>query len=115
MLDKIAITFKALGRGKESGVGAKDLSGPVGIFGMLAIQVNHDLRLALSFLVLLNINLAILNLLPVPVLDARFSVQRAAGKHGLAHHRIIAPHHHTTLFGITDHHRPGRTPLIAIR
>lgn len=69
VLEKIAITFKALGRGKDSGVGAKDLSGPVGIFGMLAIQVNHDLRLALSFLVLLNINLAILNLLPVPVLD----------------------------------------------
>ncbi len=69
VLDKIAITFKALGRGKESGVGAKDLSGPVGIFGMLAIQVNHSIMLALSFLVLLNINLAILNLLPVPVLD----------------------------------------------
>ena len=69
VLDKIAITFKALGRGKESGVGAEDLSGPVGIFGMLAIQVNHSIMLALSFLVLLNINLAILNLLPVPVLD----------------------------------------------
>jgi len=69
VLDKVAITFKALGRGKESGVGAKDLSGPIGIFGMLSIQVNTDLRLALSFLVLLNINLAILNLLPVPVLD----------------------------------------------
>lgn len=69
VLDKIAITFKALGRSKESGVGAKDLSGPVGIFGMLAIQVNHSIMLALSFLVLLNINLAILNLLPVPVLD----------------------------------------------
>ena len=69
VLDKVAITFRALGRGKESGVGAKDLSGPIGIFGMLSIQVNTDLRLALSFLVLLNINLAILNLLPVPVLD----------------------------------------------
>ena len=69
VLNKIAITFKALANRSESGVGAKDLSGPVGIFGMLAIQVNHDLRLALSFLVLLNINLAILNLLPVPVLD----------------------------------------------
>ena len=70
VLDKVAITFKALGRGKEkSGVGAEDLSGPIGIFGMLSIQVNTDLRLALSFLVLLNINLAILNLLPVPVLD----------------------------------------------
>ncbi len=58
-----------LSRGKESGVGAKDLSGPVGIFGMLAIQVSHSIMLELSFLVLLNINLAILNLLPVPVLD----------------------------------------------
>jgi regulator of sigma E protease len=69
VLYKVGITFKALSRGSESGVGAKDLSGPIGIFGMLAIQVKHDLRLALSFLVLLNINLAILNLLPVPVLD----------------------------------------------
>jgi len=36
---------------------------------MLAKQVNSDYRLALSFLVLLNINLAIINLLPIPVLD----------------------------------------------
>jgi regulator of sigma E protease len=36
---------------------------------MLAAQVKADYRLALSFLVLLNINLAILNLFPVPVLD----------------------------------------------
>ena len=31
--------------------------------------MNSDWRLALSFLVLLNINLAIINLLPIPVLD----------------------------------------------
>ena len=36
---------------------------------MLASQVNSDYRLALSFLVLLNINLAFINLLPIPVLD----------------------------------------------
>jgi len=53
----------------STGVKAKDLSGPVGIFGMLAIQLKTDWRLALNFMVLLNINLAILNLLPVPVLD----------------------------------------------
>ena len=47
----------------------KDLSGPVGILSILAAQVNQDYRLALSFLVLLNINLAIINLLPIPVLD----------------------------------------------
>jgi regulator of sigma E protease len=54
---------------KQTGVGAKDLSGPVGIFAMLGAQVHADYRLALSFLVLLNINLAVLNLLPLPVLD----------------------------------------------
>jgi regulator of sigma E protease len=65
-------TFETLGalvHSKETGVGAKDLSGPIGIFSMLAAQVNTDYRLALSFLVLLNINLAIINLLPIPVLD----------------------------------------------
>ena len=42
---------------------------PVGILSILATQVKEDYRLALSFLVLLNINLAIINLLPIPVLD----------------------------------------------
>lgn len=67
--DKIAGTVGALVHSKETGVGAKDLSGPVGIFGVLAAQVATDYRLALSFLVLLNLNLALLNLLPIPVLD----------------------------------------------
>jgi regulator of sigma E protease len=62
-------TISALIHSHQSGVKAKDLSGPVGIIGMLAAQVSIDYRLALNFLVLLNINLAILNLLPVPVLD----------------------------------------------
>jgi regulator of sigma E protease len=62
-------TISALFHPKETGVGAKDLSGPVGILAMLAAWVNADYRLALSFLVLLNVNLAFLNLLPIPVLD----------------------------------------------
>lgn len=61
--------FSALRHSKETGIGAKDLSGPIGIFGMLAYYVKTDYRLALSFLVLLNINLAILNMMPLPVLD----------------------------------------------
>ena len=61
--------FSALIHSKQTGVGAKDLSGPVGILAMLAVYVDTDYRLALYFLVLLNINLAVLNLLPVPVLD----------------------------------------------
>lgn len=67
--DMMANTFTALFHSKQTGVGVKDLSGPVGIITMLAVQVSIDFRLALKFLVLLNINLAILNLLPIPVLD----------------------------------------------
>jgi len=68
-LDQMYKTITALVHSRESGVKASDLSGPVGIFGLLAVQWNTDYRLALKFLVMLNINLAILNLLPIPVLD----------------------------------------------
>lgn len=61
--------LSALVHSKETGVGVKDLSGPPGILAILAAYINTDYRLALSFLVLLNVNLAVLNLLPVPVLD----------------------------------------------
>ena len=67
--DKFISTVTALVHSHESGVKASDLSGPVGIIGVLAVQVNTDYRLALHFLVMLNINLAILNMLPIPVLD----------------------------------------------
>jgi regulator of sigma E protease len=67
--NKTISTLSALFNSKESGVGVKDLSGPPGILAVLAAQLNADYRLALSFLVLLNINLAIINLFPVPVLD----------------------------------------------
>lgn len=61
--------FVALLHPKETGVRPKDMSGPAGILGKLAADVNADLRLALGFMVMLNINLAVLNLLPLPVLD----------------------------------------------
>lgn len=67
--DKTVSTLSALLHSKQTGVGVKDLSGPPGILLMLGAQINTDYRLALSFLVLLNVNLALLNLLPVPVLD----------------------------------------------
>lgn len=69
VVNKTVATLGALIYSKQTGVKASDLSGPVGIFGMLAIQVKTDWRLALNFMVLLNINLAVLNLLPIPVLD----------------------------------------------
>jgi len=66
---KMIDTFSALAHSRQTGVGAKDLAGPVGILAILASYVNTDYRLALSFLVLLNINLAFINMLPIPVLD----------------------------------------------
>ena len=53
----------------HSDVGIKMLSGPVGIGRVLYRFSVNDIRLALWFTVILNINLAILNLLPIPVLD----------------------------------------------
>jgi regulator of sigma E protease len=70
VIDKTFATLNAVFfESKKTGVGPKDLSGPIGIFALLASQVAVDYRLALNFLVLLNVNLAILNLLPLPVLD----------------------------------------------
>jgi regulator of sigma E protease len=67
-------TLYALFHPKQTGVGISDLSGPVGILAMLGAMVKTDYRLALNFLVLLNVNLAILNMLPIPVLDGGHTV-----------------------------------------
>jgi regulator of sigma E protease len=70
VVDKTFATLNAVFfQSKKTGVGPGDLSGPIGIFALLAREISVDYRLALSFLVLLNVNLAILNLLPLPVLD----------------------------------------------
>jgi regulator of sigma E protease len=55
----------------SSSISAKHLSGPVGIMRLYYRLFEHKdgWRLALWFTVVLNINLAILNLLPLPVLD----------------------------------------------
>jgi regulator of sigma E protease len=63
------ITLAALVHAKQTGVHLGGLSGPAGIMAGLAINVQTDLRLALRFMVLLNMGLAFINLLPVPVLD----------------------------------------------
>jgi regulator of sigma E protease len=69
VLNQLTSILSALLHSHSSGVKASDLSGPVGIISVLAIKVNTNYRLALSFLVMLNVNLAIINLLPMPVLD----------------------------------------------
>jgi RIP metalloprotease RseP len=53
----------------SSDVHLKNLMGPPGIIKTLNTFAIYDFRLLLWFVVILNINLAILNLLPIPVLD----------------------------------------------
>ncbi|MGE9295206.1 MAG: site-2 protease family protein, partial [Puniceicoccales bacterium] len=64
-------TFRTLGSliSPQSDIGLRHLSGPVGITTNLYRVAQLDWRMALWFAVLLNINLAVLNLLPIPVLD----------------------------------------------
>ncbi len=67
-------TLGALIHSKKTGVGLSDMSGPAGILSMLTHWVLTDYRLALDFLILLNVNLAILNMMPIPVLDGGHTV-----------------------------------------
>ena len=55
----------------KSEIKLQHLSGPVGIVRIyyLLFQSDYGWRLALWFSVILNVNLAILNMLPIPVLD----------------------------------------------
>jgi regulator of sigma E protease len=54
---------------QESKKVAKNLQGPVGIFSMLMMAIQAGLWTTLGLIRLININLALLNLLPIPVLD----------------------------------------------
>lgn len=53
----------------DSDVGVRHLSGPIGIFDKLMSLLTIDPRLVLYFGVVLNVNLAVINLLPIPILD----------------------------------------------
>lgn len=55
----------------KSSIGIDQLSGPVGIarIKFLMLMMDHPWQRILAFMVLLNINLAILNMMPLPVLD----------------------------------------------
>ena len=65
----IARVLKALVTPKESRAAAQALGGPVMIAEGLYRQVRNDVWDAFGFLRFLCVNLAILNLLPIPVLD----------------------------------------------
>jgi regulator of sigma E protease len=61
--------LKALVNHKESAHAASGLGGPVMIFAALWGSIKISIFNAIGFLRFLNVNLAILNMLPIPVLD----------------------------------------------
>jgi regulator of sigma E protease len=61
--------LKAFVTPKEAGKAAKGVGGPVAIFMALWASIQVSYLNALGFLRFLNINLAIINLLPIPILD----------------------------------------------
>ncbi len=64
----------------KSDIGPSKLSGPVGIARIFHILSQIDIRLVLGFTVFVNINLAIMNLLPIPVLDGGHMLFATIGK-----------------------------------
>lgn len=69
--DSIERTYNALSSllNPKSDIGISSLAGPVDIGRVIYKLSLSDFSLVLSFAVLLNINLAFLNMLPIPVLD----------------------------------------------
>jgi len=69
-VDTIVETIAAV-TSPKSGISLQHLSGPVGIMNLYyrLFESPDGWRLALWFSVVLNVNLALLNLLPIPVLD----------------------------------------------
>ncbi len=69
--DDAQMMFRTLGAlvSRTSDIGPSKLSGPIGIARALHQQAQWDFRRVLWFTILVNVNLAIFNLLPIPVLD----------------------------------------------
>ncbi len=69
--DQVAMTFRTLWAliNPRSDIGLSKMSGPVGIVHIFHEAAEAGIRPIILFTILINVNLAIFNLLPVPVLD----------------------------------------------
>ena len=64
----------------RSDVGLSKLSGPVGIAHVISVASQIDVRLVVWFTVMINVSLAVFNLLPIPVLDGGHMLFATIGK-----------------------------------
>ncbi|HTJ77737.1 MAG TPA: RIP metalloprotease RseP [Rariglobus sp.] len=71
LTDQVTMTWRVLTGvlNPKSDLGPSKLSGPIGIVRGFHTLAQVDIRLVLWFTILINVNLAIFNLLPIPVLD----------------------------------------------
>lgn len=78
----ISMTYQTLSSllHSKTDIELKHLMGPPGIMRTFHSFSNSDIRLALWFTLVLNINLAIFNLLPIPVLDGGHLLFATIGK-----------------------------------
>jgi regulator of sigma E protease len=67
--DKTALTVKFLWRMVTGDVSLKNVSGPISIAAYAGVTAVEGVTAFLGFLALISISLAVLNLLPVPILD----------------------------------------------
>ncbi len=69
--DNVVMTYRVLVGliNPQSDLDVSKLSGPLGIMRVFVATAQSDIRLVLWFTILLNVNLAIFNLLPIPILD----------------------------------------------
>ncbi len=65
----IGLMFKIIGQLAMGGIAFKDLAGPIGIAQITGKYVNTGAISFLTFFAFLNVNIGVLNLLPLPALD----------------------------------------------
>ncbi|MCC6415470.1 MAG: site-2 protease family protein, partial [Opitutaceae bacterium] len=71
LTDNVLMTVRTLASliNPQSDIGLSKMSGPVGIVRILHSAAQVGLTAVIMFTILINVNLAIFNLLPIPVLD----------------------------------------------
>ncbi len=69
--DQLSMAFQTIATllNPRSDIGLSKMSGPIGIVHMLSAAADVDVREVLLFTVMVNVSLAVFNLLPIPVLD----------------------------------------------
>ena len=69
--DVVELTYSTLSAlvNPRTDVGLRNLSGPVGILNIMRITAEQGLLFLLWIVIIINVNLAVLNLLPLPILD----------------------------------------------